>query len=92
MDAFTRRILERHGLTRPDAMYDAVQALFMSNLPPDAPLYNEYHALLVAVGKDFCRPIPRCERCPLRRDLERHRPAAARRFLALSRQDTKAGN
>ena len=85
VDAYTRRILERHGLTRPEATYDAVQALFMNNLPPDVPLYNEYHALLVAVGKNFCRPVPCCERCPLRRDLERHRPVAARRFLPLPR-------
>jgi endonuclease-3 related protein len=82
VDAYTRRILERHGLIRPDATYDTVQALFMGHLPPDAPLYNEYHALIVAIGKDFCRPVPRCERCPLRRDLERYRPASARRFLA----------
>lgn len=84
VDAYTRRILERHGLIRRDAAYDAVQALFMGTLPPDALLYNEYHALLVAVGKDFCRPVPRCGGCPLRQDLERHRPAAARRFLAAS--------
>lgn len=83
VDAYTRRILGRHGLIRADATYDAVQALFMENLPPDPALYNEYHALLVAVGKDFCRPLPRCARCPLRPDLERHRPATARRFLRL---------
>jgi endonuclease-3 related protein len=92
VDAYTRRILQRHGLIRPNATYDTVQALFMSNLPPDASLYNEYHALLVAIGKDFCRPVLRCEDCPLRGDLEQYRPAAARRFLAFSRQDTKAGN
>lgn len=84
VDAYTRRILGRHGLIRADATYDAVQALFTENLPPDPALYNEYHALLVAVGKDFCRPLPRCARCPLRPDLERHRPATALRFLALS--------
>lgn len=83
VDAYTRRILGRHGLIRADATYDAVQALFMENLPPDPALYNEYHALLVAVGKDFCRPLPRCARCPLRPDLERHRPATALRFLRL---------
>lgn len=81
VDAYTRRILSRHGLIPADASYDAVQALFMTALPPDAPLYNEYHALLVAIGKDFCRPVPRCARCPLRRDLQRYRPAAASRFL-----------
>ena len=82
VDAYTRRILQRHGLIRPDATYDAIQALFMGNLPPDASLYNEYHALLVAVGKDFCRPVPHCEDCPLRCDLEHYRPAAAGRFLS----------
>jgi endonuclease-3 related protein len=83
VDAYTRRILGRHGLIPSDVSYDTIQALFMSSLPPDAPLYNEYHALLVAVGKDFCRPVPRCTGCPLRRDLERHCPATARRFLGL---------
>jgi endonuclease-3 related protein len=83
VDAYTRRILGRHGLIRADATYDAVQALFTENLPPDPALYNEYHALLVAVGKDFCRPLPRCARCPLRPDLERHHPTTARRFLRL---------
>ena len=82
VDAYTRRILQRHGLIRPDATYDAMQALFMGNLPPDASLYNEYHALLVAVGKDFCRPVPHCEDCPLRCDLEHYRPAAAGHFLS----------
>jgi endonuclease-3 related protein len=81
VDAYTRRILGRHGLARPGARYDEIQRLFMQALPPDARLFNEYHALLVAVGKDFCRPRPRCAGCPLRADLECHRPAAARRFL-----------
>jgi endonuclease-3 related protein len=86
VDAYTRRILSRHGLIAPDASYAEMQALFMSVLPPNAPLYNEYHALLVAVGKEYCRPTPRCAGCPLRRDLERHCPSTARRFLALKRQ------
>jgi endonuclease-3 related protein len=81
VDAYTRRILGRHGLSHPGAPYDEIQQLFMQALPLDARLFNEYHALLVAVGKDFCRPRPRCAACPLRADLECHRPAAARRFL-----------
>jgi endonuclease-3 related protein len=44
----------------------------MNHLPRDAQLYNEYHALLVAVGKEYCRSIPRCDTCPLRWDLEHH--------------------
>jgi endonuclease-3 related protein len=85
VDAYTRRILARHGLIDPDATSDAAQALFMQNLPPDVRLSNEEHALLVSIGKDCCRPVPRCAGYSLRRDLERHRPMAARRFLALSR-------
>ena len=83
VDAYTRRILARHGLIDPDAISDAAQALFMQNLFPDVRLYNESHALLVAIGKDSCRAVPRCAGCPLRRDPERHRPVHARRFLGL---------
>ena len=83
VDAYTRRILSRHGLIPPDASYDEMQALFMGVLPPKAALYNEYHALLVAVGKEYCRPVPRCAACPLRRDLEQHCPSTSRRFLRL---------
>ncbi|HSD50580.1 MAG TPA: endonuclease III domain-containing protein [Candidatus Methylomirabilis sp.] len=83
VDAYTRRILSRHGLVPPDASYDEMQELCMGALPPNAALYNEYHALLVAVGKAYCRPVPRCAGCPLRRDLEQHCPSTARRFLRL---------
>jgi len=72
VDAYTKRILARHRLISPEATYHDVQALFMNHLPQDAQLYNEYHALLVAVGKAYCRSTPRCDICPLRRDLERH--------------------
>jgi len=81
VDAYTRRIFGRHGLIPSDATYEEVQRLLLRALSPDAQQFNEYHALLVAVGKDFCRPQPRCARCPLRPDLERHRPALARRFV-----------
>ncbi|MCX7011684.1 MAG: hypothetical protein NTW86_03800 [Candidatus Sumerlaeota bacterium] len=67
IDAYTRRILARHGLARPNASYDELQKLFQSNLAPDAPYYNEYHALLVAVGHRHCKPTPRCADCPLYR-------------------------
>jgi endonuclease-3 related protein len=72
VDAYTKRILARHRLISPEAAYHEVQALFMSHLPRDAQLYNEYHALLVAIGKAYCRSTPRCDTCPLRWDLERH--------------------
>ncbi len=67
VDAYTRRILLRHGLVTEEADYHEIQELFMENLPPEVPLFNEYHALLVACGKHLCRPKkPLCPDCPLR--------------------------
>jgi endonuclease-3 related protein len=66
VDAYTRRIFSRLGLIGGGENYGDLQALFHRHLPPDSGLYNEYHALIVALGKDFCRPKPRCDRCPLR--------------------------
>ncbi len=65
VDAYTRRFLARHGLIAPDAAYDDIQSFFERNLPPSRRLYNEYHALIVRLGKEFCRAKPRCDRCPL---------------------------
>ncbi len=67
VDAYTHRVLLRHGLIDHEADYDEVKALFEDCLPPEVDLFNEYHALLVAVGKNHCRPRPRCEGCPLER-------------------------
>ncbi len=66
VDAYTRRICARLGLCREDACYEELQGLFMRQLPRDARLFNEYHALLVALGKSICRKrAPRCGECPL---------------------------
>ncbi len=66
VDAYTRRIFSRHGLVDPEISYDELKALFTENLKPDAALYNEYHALVVKAGKDFCKTKePRCGPCPL---------------------------
>jgi len=73
VDAYTRRILARHRLVTPDADYATVQTLLMTHLPHDPVLFNEFHALLVRLGKEHCRARPRCETCPLRFDL-RGRP------------------
>ena len=67
VDAYTKRILSRHGMAGPNDDYASVQNLFMRNLEPNARLFNEYHALLVRVGKEFClKNKPRCEECPLK--------------------------
>jgi endonuclease-3 related protein len=65
VDAYTARIAVRHRLIEPGADYEQLQELFQSNLPEDVRLFNEYHALLVRVGKEFCKPQPRCAGCPL---------------------------
>ncbi len=65
VDAYTARIAARHGLIEPGTDYEQLRYLFESNLPQDTKLYNEYHALLVRLGKDFCRPNPKCPACPL---------------------------
>lgn len=66
VDAYTRRFLSRHGWIGPRASYDEIACLFSERLPRDAALFNEYHALIVALGKAYCRAKPRCESCPLR--------------------------
>ncbi len=66
VDAYTKRILTRHGLIGDDAGYAEMQALFMDNLEKDSILFNEYHALIVMTGKDYCKTKnPLCEECPL---------------------------
>ncbi len=66
VDAYTKRVLSRHGLVEQDAGYEEVQKLFMENLPEDVELFNEYHALFVRVAKEFCRTRnPLCTSCPL---------------------------
>lgn len=67
VDAYTKRVLFRHGLIDSEAArYEEVRALFMDNLPADPSLFNEFHALLVKVGKEFCtKRRPQCRGCPL---------------------------
>jgi len=65
IDAYTRRILTRLGIAPPKETYDDYQRLFMRNLSADIQLFNEYHALLVRLGKTVCRKQPLCQECPL---------------------------
>lgn len=71
VDAYTKRILTRHGWAGEKTRYEEMQALFEKNLPRDASVYNELHAQFVQVGKNWCRPQePRCSECPLEKFLE----------------------
>lgn len=67
VDAYTHRILVRHGMAPEEASYDELQSLFMDHLPEDVSLYNEFHALIVMTGKTYCVRTPRCSTCPLDR-------------------------
>lgn len=66
VDAYTRRFCRRHGLLDSQTDdYESIRAFFESHLPRDVKLFNEYHALLVRLGKTYCRPRPLCAQCPL---------------------------
>lgn len=66
IDAMTRRIVDRLGIAPTQCRYEGYQRLFEANLPPDVALYNEYHALLVALAKCHCvKREPRCGGCPV---------------------------
>jgi endonuclease-3 related protein len=65
VDAYTYRIATRHQLIEPECDYEQLRSLFEDNLEDDVKLFNEFHALLVRTGKDFCRPKARCAGCPL---------------------------
>jgi len=66
IDAYTKRVLSRHGIVSEKASYEEVQKIFMDYLPRDEKVFNEYHALFVHLGKMVCKKIPRCDVCPLK--------------------------
>jgi endonuclease III related protein len=65
IDAYTVRIFTRLGILPANNRYHEWRTLFMEALPPDTPLFNEYHALIVVHGNRTCRPTPRCDGCAL---------------------------
>ena len=65
VDAYTRRLLARLGWIEGDEGYERLRAAVEAALGPDTEAFNELHAQIVALGKDTCRPRPRCEGCPL---------------------------
>ncbi len=65
VDGYTRRVFSRLGLVAADEPYGALQRFFADVLPQDAALYGDYHAQIVELAKDVCRPRPRCGECAL---------------------------
>lgn len=80
VDAYTRRIFSRHGIVAPNIAYEDLRRFFEKNVEPDLHLYSEYHALIVYVGKDYCRRTPRCAECPLGPTLRKGQPVCERRL------------
>ena len=65
VDAYTARIFGRHGFLEPGCGYADIQDLFHGSLEADVSLFNEFHALIVRVGKDHCKRKAACDGCPL---------------------------
>ena len=65
VDAYTHRILSRHHLIDREAGYEDIKEFCQSHLPEDVQLYNEFHALIVKLGKTYCKTRPQCPGCPL---------------------------
>jgi endonuclease III related protein len=76
VDEYLRRVALRHGLAAEAGSYSELQQLALAafhdeqNRSALADHCNEFHALIVQVGKDYCRRTPQCEHCPLRSDLD----------------------
>ncbi len=74
VDAYTKRILVRHGWANEKAKYDDIRWQFEKRFPGDVRTFNEFHELIVSAGKNWCRKTdPKCDECPLGRYLEEGR-------------------
>lgn len=79
VDAYTKRIFSRHGYIEEDTDYEEIQNLFYKGLRRDVKLFNEFHALIVELGKNLCRAAkPLCNECPIRRIKNARRDKAKR--------------
>ncbi len=65
VDTYTARVFGRHGMIEAPSGYEQIQEMFHGELEHDVALFNEFHALIVRVGKEYCKPKPACDGCPL---------------------------
>lgn len=65
IDSYTKRFLSRHRIVESKAQYSTIQKMFLRSLPLDVKMFNEYHALIVRLGKEYCRTRALCSQCPL---------------------------
>ena len=66
IDAYTLRFGARYGIFPEKTDYETARDYFMKKLPRKVRLFNEYHALIVALGHNYCKPKPLCSECPLK--------------------------
>ena len=64
IDAYTKRICKRLQLTH-ELDYEPLKKFFENSLPKNVEIYNEFHALIVELGKNYCKTKPLCKDCPL---------------------------
>jgi len=64
VDAYTRRLLSRHGFLGGDEPYERARAWIAERLVRSQLVHEEFHALCVRVGYDHCKPAARCASCP----------------------------
>lgn len=63
IDAYTKRIFSRIGWCDEKISYTELKSMIEQNIPVDIKIYNEFHALIVYHGKEYCRKIPACDLC-----------------------------
>jgi endonuclease-3 related protein len=72
IDAYTRRIFSRLGISDADIDYESLRGVFEKALSEEpVKVFNEYHALIVMHAKDVCRVKPRCDKCCLAKSCKR---------------------
>jgi len=71
IDAYAKRIINRIGFK--EDTYEDLQELFMGDLEKNEKLFNEYHALLVELGKNNCKKEPLCAKCPVNKMCNHYR-------------------
>jgi endonuclease-3 related protein len=84
VDTYTKRLLRRHG-HHPGGEYEEMRSFLESNLERSSSLYNDFHAQIVWVGKRYCKSVPDCGRCPLRKLLPKGGAIGETRPLGRSR-------
>lgn len=67
IDAYTKRIMSRVDYNiNQNISYDDLQKYFEHNIQNNLELYKDFHAQFVELGKNYCKPTPKCYSCPLR--------------------------